>query len=207
MSTYPTQLRETAGRLPAVVDQAELNVRGLYVVEGLDVSLAEQLVVRSTEPHIAEYCPNDPAARFKDFEAVVAWQAKGRLALPLVKEAGHDALRLVGFAWTGPQTPAEDEPAIPGAVTTFAIRIYREAVGQGNALPYTRAVLAANDAKFGNKGVWLEAWGDNAAAVRTYEKAGFRQVAEVPGTRRGEACSRVYMLLGQTSLPGYAKTS
>lgn len=195
MSEYPTKLRTNVLGLPAEIDQTELNSKGLSVVQGLDESLAKQLVAASTQAHIAEYCPNDPIKRFGSVEQVVSWQSKGRLALPLVKSTGKNALNLVGFGWMGPGKPGEDEPVIPGAETTFAIRIYEEAVGQGNALPYTRTILQANQMLFGNSGVWLEAWGDNMQALKTYERAGFQTVAEAQGLRNGQEFPRVYMTL------------
>lgn len=196
MAQYPVELQASAAQLPESVNQAELNQRGLYVMQGLDTALAEQLVASSSQLHIAEYCPNDPTKRFGSVDKVMAWQSKGRLALPLVKRTGEGALVLAGFGWMGPGEPGNDEPIIPGAETTFAIRIYNEAVGQGNALPYTKAILDANDALYGNDGVWLEAWGDNAPALKTYERAGFQKVAEIPGSRHGEEFPRVYMTLG-----------
>ena len=192
MAQYPTEFQP--GLVPLTgIDQSELNERGLVVLNGLYEPLAEQLVEASKQPHIVEFCPNDPTSRFGSMEKVAAWQSKGRLALPLAKFAGEGAVNLVGFGWMGPGKPGEDEPNIPAAQTTFAIRIYEEAVGQGNALPYTKAILDANDLLYGNRGVWLEAWADNAAAIRTYEKAGFQQVAESPGVRHGKKAFRVYM--------------
>ena len=196
MSRHPTELQANVQPLPEAIDQAELHERGLYVVNGLTAALGAQLVERSREPHIVEYCPNDSGGRFGDLQRIAKWQSKGRLALPLVRGLGNGALELAGFGWMGPGTPGEDEPPIPGAETTFAIRLYQGAFGQGNALPYTRAILAANQAISGDSGVWLEAWGDNEPAVRTYEHAGFQRVAEVPGTRHGKEYPRVYMTLG-----------
>ena len=128
MANYPNQLYQEVKSLPDVVEQARLNERGLYVVEGIDIQLAEQLVEASKQPHIREFCPNDPTKRFGSVEKVVAWQSKGRLALPLVRKIGDGALSLAGFGWMGPGKPGEDEPTIPGATTTFAIRIYEDAV-------------------------------------------------------------------------------
>ena len=197
MTNYPTQLSQELKGLPDVVEQAQLNERGLYVVEGLNMQLAELLVAASEQPHIGEYCPHDRAKRFGSVEKVTAWQSKGRLALPLVRKVGDGALSLAGFGWMGPGEPGEDDPIIPGATTVFAIRIYENAIGQGNALPYTKAIVQAHDVLYGNKGVWLEAWCDNAAALTTYEKAGFEKVTERSGSHHGEPVTRVYMTLGQ----------
>ena len=195
MSEYPTHLVEEVMPIPASVDQSELNSRNLYVMQGLDLSLASQLVERSNEPHVVKFCPNDAPKRFKDVAAVEAWQTKQRLSLPLVSKLGNGALRLEGFGWMGPGAPGEDEPQIPGALITYAERIYSDAVGQGNALPYARAMLDTHDALYGNEGVWLEAWVKNEAATKTYKNAGFDIFTIIPGQLHGESMDRVYMTL------------
>jgi len=186
--------------LPDAVEQTELNERGLFVTEGLDAQLADQLVDASKQPHIREYCPNDAASRFASLDKVTAWQAKGRLSLPLVRKLGDGTLSLAGFGWMGPGKPGPDEPEIVGAATTFAIRLYKEAAGQGNALPYTKAIVQANQALYGDTGVWLEAWSDNVPALRTYEKMGFQRVAEQADMRHGSPCTRIYMTLGNLAI-------
>lgn len=98
----------------------------------------------------------------------------------------------------GPGSPGEDEPSIPGAVITYAERIYQDAVAQGNALPYAKAMLATHDALYGNEGVWLEAWVENEAATKTYKNAGFTVFATIPGELGGEPMDRVYMTLGES---------
>jgi hypothetical protein len=198
LTAYPTELVDEVTLLPDI-PQAELNANGLFVVQGLTVPLAEQLVERSKEAPVRDMCKNDADKRFKDVNAVAKWQTKERLSLPLVREAGRGSLELMGFGWIGPGVPGEDEPYIPGATTTFAVRIYEGATGQGNARPYTEAIVAAHDKQFGSEGVWLEAWGDNQKALRPYEQAGFVEVARVMGERHGQSRERVYMILGDIS--------
>lgn len=197
MSNYPTGLVHEVSALPESVNQSELNEKGLFVVQGLDLSLAQQLVERSKEPHVVKYCPNDAPKRFKDVSAIESWQTKERLSLPLISILGDGALKLEGFGWMGPGVPGEDEPQIPGAKITYAERIYTDAVGQGNALPYARAMLDTHEFLFGNDGVWLEAWVDNVAATKTYQKAGFDIYTVIPGTLHGEPMDRVYMTLSK----------
>lgn len=197
MPKYPVELVQEVSPLPASVDQSELNERGLFVVRGLTRSLAMQLVERSREPHVVKFCPNDAPKRFKNLPAVEAWQTRERLSLPLVRKLGDGALKLEGFGWMGPGVPGEDEPQIPGATITYAERIYADAVGQGNALPYAQAMLDTHAALYGNDGVWLEAWVKNEAATRTYKKAGFELFTTIPGELHGEAMDRVYMTLGK----------
>jgi hypothetical protein len=195
MSKYPVGLVSEVLPLPASVDQSELNDNGLFVVQGLDLSLAKQLIERSKEKHVDRYCPNDAPKRFTNLKAVEAWQAKGRLSMPLVSKLGNGALRLQGFGWMGPGVPGEDEPPIPGSITTYAQRIYEDHVGQGNGTPYAKAMLDTHDALYGNEGVWLEAWVKNIAATSTYSNAGFQHFVTVSGELRGEPMDRVYMTL------------
>ncbi len=200
-NNYPTALTDQIRFLPEV-EQATLNNNGLFVVKGLNVALAEQLVKQSKDPVVHYYCPSDGVGpynipgktiRFEDVTAVEKWQSKQRLSLPLVKQIGDSGLQLAGFGWMGPGVPGADEPQIDGAKTTFAVRLYELARGQGMATPYTRAIIEAHDQQYGSDGVWLEAWGDNVRAVSSYKKVGFSEVVRVMGERHGEQVERVYM--------------
>lgn len=196
---YPTALADEVTPLPQI-PQEELNKNGLFVVQGLTAALAEQLVERSKEPPVVEMCKNDAGTRFKDVDAVARWQTKQRLSLPLVSRAavGND-LELMGFGWMGPGKPGKEEPHIPGAEVTFAVRLYSGATGQGNAPHYTRAILDTHDYHFGNEGVWLEAWGDNTRALEAYEANGFQTFTVIEGERHSKILPRVYMTLGDIS--------
>ncbi len=197
MRNYPKTPALRVMQLPESLDQSELNDKGLYVYQSLIIPLTRQLIKFSKQPHIVEYCPNDSGGRFHNLYRAAKWQNKGRLALPLVSRVGKHALKLEGFGWMGPQMPGKKEPEISGAKTTFAIRLYEDAVGKHNSLPYTLAILQAHNMFFGNEGVWLEAWGDNVSALKTYERAGFQKVAEIPGERHGREFPRIYMTLGK----------
>ena len=214
---YPTTFVDEAQPLPAYIDQAVLNERGLYVVNGLTRPLARQLSKRSLEEAVADFCfndylrdkgePTERPGRFMDLEAATAWQAKGREVFLLVKQLGGSALenadedlvpednglRNMGIIWLGPEKPGKKEPQLEGAEITFAMRIFEGASGKGNALPFIMAALAAHDQIHGNEGQWLEAWGDNPSALRTYEKAGFEEKARMKGIRHGQQKDRVYM--------------
>lgn len=192
--TYPTTFMAELAPLPAAIEQSALHQKGLYVGQGLTQDLAQQLVDRSREPHIVEYCPNDSAQRFKSVDAIKEWLAQGRLALPLVKKRSG-AWQLVGFGWLGPKQLVVDGHPVANATITFSFRLYNEALGQGNALPYLHTLLASHAAQYGNNGVWLEAWSDNAPAIRTYQKAGFTTVAQSPQLRHGKMYTRIAMQL------------
>jgi len=203
MSQYPTELAPNVEPLPGFIDQAELNAKGLVVVRGLTLGLAEQLPKRSQEPAVIEFTPNDyirpdtgKPGRFFDVNSVVEWIAKGRLALPLITTDE----KLMGILWMGPEKPGQEEPEIPGANTTFAIRIYEGAAGQLNSLPYTKIGLAMHAELYNNDGVWLEAWGDNPKALNTYEKVGFIEEVRDVSKRHGQPKERVYMTLGKLAV-------
>lgn len=190
---YPTALYDGSQELPEAIDQTHLHENGLFVVQGLTTALAEQLVVASRQPHLSPFCEGDKERRFADRAHVIEWQAQGRLALPLVRRVGDDALKLSGFGWFGAKTP-DPELGIKGATSTFAVRLYEGALRQGNALPYTQAMIAAHQAAgFSNQGLWLESWASNTYALRAYKEAGFTQVAEAEGELDGEIVPRIYM--------------
>lgn len=192
---YPTSLQKNVNEIDAI-DQSVFAGKDVRIVSGLTRNLAEQLVEASQQPHMWT-CPDDAGKRFGSLENVEKWQKKGRLSLPLVRDMGDGALQLMGFGWMGPAVPGKNEPEIPGAKTTFAIRLYEGALGQGLATPYTQTILDAHQAETGdNDGVWLSAWSTNSRAVGSYEKVGFKTVAEIPGVLNGEKLTRVYMTLG-----------
>ncbi len=200
MVSYPTELVPTVEILPNSIDQAGLNAKGLYVVQGLTRGLAEQLPARSQEPAVLDFTPNDyirpddgKPGRFFDVSSASKWISKGRFALPLITTDE----KLMGMAWMGPEKPGANEPTITGACTTFAIRLYEGATGDHNCLPYTKAVLDAHLEAYDNDGVWLEAWGDNPKALKPYEQAGFIEVTRIIGERHGKPKERVYMTLGE----------
>lgn len=191
MTNYPKEFVNQVSDLPQSIDQAVLKQKGVKVVEGLTFELAEQLVVASREPHVVEYCPGDTARRFTDIDTIKKWQENGKLTLPLVRGLGVNTLKLSGFAWMG----QGKNTAIDNANVTFAFRIYQEALGQANALPYLKVVLQAHYLRYGRHDVWLEAWSDNKSALRMYDRVGFEKVSEAPGVRHGKELSRVRMVL------------
>ena len=100
----------------------------------------------------------------------------------------------------GPGRPPEDAPVIPQAGTTFAIRLYKDALGKGLSFPYTLAILAAHRVLHSNRGVWLDALSNNLAALKTYERAGFFRAGETEVEQHKSGQSRVYMVLGKWAL-------
>jgi hypothetical protein len=92
MGEYPTHLFDKVEPLPPSVPQNMLADNDLRIVQGLTEELAGQLIERSHESSVVEYCENDSLKRFSSLDAIQEWQEKGRLALPLVKTIGLDSL-------------------------------------------------------------------------------------------------------------------
>jgi hypothetical protein len=219
-TTYPTNFAEDVSQLPEYIDQAILNGRGLYVVEGLSMALADQLPKLSQQKAIAWNCEGDyydrtnqltgavTAGRFRDRATTTKWQSKQRESYMLVSKTDQSGplesanLTTEGIIWFGPQKPGDKEPQIDGADITFAMRIYEGRSGQGNAGPFIRAALDSHSKKHGsNDGVWLEAYGDNEPALATYAKhGGFTEITRIMGERHGESVERVYMGIGAMAL-------
>lgn len=198
---YPKSLAERPLCNTASRSADELVDRGFIVLEGLDKSIAEELVEKSKEEHILEYCPNDATDRFSSVQSIERWISKGRQTFSLFTIT-RGVGELAGFGWMGPGKPGNDEPELLDAKTTFAIRLYSSALGKGNSLPFTLAMLCSHHQQYGNRGVWLEAWSDNIKALRTYRKAGFITVAAALGIRHNKELLRHYMQLNTNQTPG-----
>jgi len=195
---YPTELVTSVFPVAGTIDQSELNKKGLFVMQGLDLQIAEQLIRLSFQEDVVTNCEGDSTDRFASIDSIINWQSRGRLPLPLIKQIGDSEMELAGFGWMGPEKLKEKEPNIPGAKTTFATRIYNGFIGDRNSLPYTRTILNVHRELYGNEGVWLAAWGDNIRALATYEKAGFERAGETMGLRHGQEVPRVYMAFRQS---------
>lgn len=196
--SYPTGFSQEVMYSPVVDTQTErIKAAGLFAAVGLTELIAAQLVERSKEKHLLPWCPNDAAKRFSTVEKVAEWMQKGRLVVPPLSQ---DEQSLVGISWIGPGTPSETEPKIPGATHTFALRMYQPGVGKGLSADLTGAMLATNRYfNEANDGVWLETWGDNFAAIKSYERNGFREQDRVPNVRKAPGykdteVERVYMI-------------
>jgi ribosomal protein S18 acetylase RimI-like enzyme len=121
--------------------------------------------------------------RFANRYAYDAWLSKGRSIFTLV---APDAT-LAGLIWLGADQAKEPASYTDGPVDlsewgiTFAIRTYPPHRGRGLAVPFIRSaidVFVKSDAYANapHKGIWLEVVAENVAAVRSYEKVGFRTV-------------------------------
>jgi RimJ/RimL family protein N-acetyltransferase len=103
--------------------------------------------------------------RFKDRESFENWLKKGRKIYRLVNERDD----LMGISWFGPD----------GDGFTFGIRIYGEARGKGLSYGFLKETMddymkEEEYQKAINKDFWLETSKDNIAAIKIYEKMGFK---------------------------------
>ena len=122
---------------------------------------------------LIEYANNDESVkrftsdpkRFKDRESFENWLKKGRKIYCLINENTD----LMGISWFGPE----------GEGFTFGIRIYGEARGKGLGYGFLKETMddymkEEEYQKAKNKDFWLETSKDNIAAIKIYEKLGFK---------------------------------
>lgn len=151
-------------------------VGGFIVQQGLTPTLVDQLIANSNQAHIRKFTPKDADERFANKDAYEAWQVKGRSIFALVDAEG----KLGGIIWYGLE-PMPGGNAKTDPNTTFAIRLYEGALGQGLAVPFINESLKQYTEQLKEQGkladftgVWLETDADNSAARKTYEKAGYQ---------------------------------
>lgn len=181
---YPDTFAEHTTPLPldkmgtrAADAAAELALHGFEVHTGLTPEHAKSMSLIAQQPSIREYCPNDSTNQFATPESTDAWLREGdetlhmygRGVFLLLHWGDADTAQLAGYGWTGPE--ASDR--VPGGQVTFAVRMNEAFQGNRAARPFTTLILAGSAALYGAKSVWLEAWGSNTRATRTYEDAGF----------------------------------
>ena len=209
MSNFPSDFEDRT--VPLTADAvgeagaaaiAKLAESGLEVHTGLTEELAEQIIQMAREPGIREYCPNDCGKRFKDMAAVGGWLAKKRGTFILLKRSDDGDLTLAGYGWAGDGT----SEYVPGGETTFAIRIGEAGQGQGLASPFSWLIVAGAAKLYDAGNFWLETWASNGAAVHTYHKIGFKDVAEAAAQRPTGSGglvddTRLYMSLDNQFLP------
>lgn len=143
-----------------------------------DPNLENQLLVKSRQPDILKYTPNDAKKRFGSHQMYQEWLAKGREIHWLVGPEDD----LAGIIWYGPADfPLDlDLNQTPGE--TFAIRLYEGYAGHGLARPFMKLSLKAHLQQKQShskeiKGIWLQTDVDNQAALAVYTKFGYQEVA------------------------------
>jgi len=122
---------------------------------------------------LIEYANNDELIkkytsdlkRFKDRDSYENWLKKGRKVYVLVDDKDN----LTAISWFGEE----------GEGFTFALRVYGKARGKGLGYGFLKETMnqfmELDDYKMANnKEWWLETSKDNIAAIKIYEKLGFK---------------------------------
>jgi RimJ/RimL family protein N-acetyltransferase len=142
----------------------------VFVKKGISENQINQLIEYThTDPSVIKFT-SDPI-RFKDRNSFEVWLQKGRKIYTLVD--GNE--NLLGIFWYGPKImPNHPEYNY----CTFSIRLYSRARDQGLSYPFLKFAFDDLLIKEGDKitGFWLETSVDNFAAIKTYEKFGFRSI-------------------------------
>jgi RimJ/RimL family protein N-acetyltransferase len=156
----------------------QLGARHL-VEHGWSDELAHELVEVSREPKIRLFTPNDHKSRFRDDASANEWygDTNKKPEVYSLREKAHR--QLAGVAWFSMQ---EHELVDPLFNTTFAIRLYDIARGQGLSYPFAKTAhddfsTLAHRAT----GLWLETDQYNQPAQRLYEKLGYATVTAANG--------------------------
>lgn len=145
----------------------------LKVTEEISPSQVKDLINYSNTDELILKTTKD-SARFKDKNTFDDWSKKNRKIYTLSDEKG----KLLGIIWFGKKQIPNGNGKFG---ITFAIRIYAEARGKGNAKPFMEEAFGKykqtkeykeNPAK----GIWLETRTDNIAAIKAYERFGFREI-------------------------------
>jgi len=124
----------------------------------------EQLVNYANCDESVRKFTSDPK-RFKSKETFNEWLRKGRKIYALVDDEDN----LMGITWFGKE----------GEAFTLAIRIYGRARGKGLGYGFLKETIedfmeGEEYLKSENKDWWLETSKDNIAAIKIYEKLGFK---------------------------------
>lgn len=131
---------------------------------GLSEKNIRQLIDYANNDEVIKKNTSD-GKRFKDRESFEEWLKKGRKIYSLVNENAD----LMGISWFGAE----------GEGFTFGIRIYGEARGKGLGYGFLKETIdlymkEEEYQKAINKDFWLETSKDNIAAIKIYEKLGFK---------------------------------
>ncbi len=153
----------------------------VYIKEGITKKQIQQLINYTNTDEIIQETTKD-LERFRSIEHFTSWQKKDRTVFVLTDVKDN----LLGILWYGRKNLPNKKYLLPinkdSYGVTFAVRIYKPARGKGlskhfmdkafdkykNLLEYTQNP---------NKGIWLETTKNNLAAIRAYERFGFKVVS------------------------------
>ena len=198
----------------ATVTERAGDRRTLSVLRGHNERLVNQLIEKSTQPHIADElaCPRDAKSRFASPESFDAWLHKGEGRSPyfLTGEDGD----LAGIVWFGPEKAPEsiasDSETDPNY--TFAVRIYEGYTGKGSAKEFIKACLCDYVSQLlesgkleGLRGIHLETNVANKGAEHLYNAVGWREVHRTDGNDADPIKNRITMVMPPETIAAICK--
>ena len=123
----------------------ELSHRGYVVTVGARSQDAPALAEIAKEPGVREFCPRDERERMGDADGTMLGShlgKKGGRGMFILRHVASGKVAADG--WTGEETCDE----LPGALTTFALRISKAFGGQGLGVLFTNAIVDGSVARF-----------------------------------------------------------
>lgn len=148
-----------------------------FFKKGITDSQIDQLIQYAQTDEGVKNFTSDPK-RFANKESFNAWKKPDAQFYTLVDEDNT----LMGIIWfEGMELP---EFKLPKNIevsaidpndydTTFAIRLYGRARGQGLSTPFTQKALDDFKLNFPEADIWLATSADNLPAISSYKKSGF----------------------------------
>lgn len=156
-------------------------MENVYVKEGITKKQIQQLINYTNTDELIQETTKD-LERFKSIEHFTTWLKKDRTVFVLTDIKDN----LLGILWYGRKTLPNKKYLLPFSIenygVTFAVRIYKPARGKGlsklfmdKAFDKYKHLLEYTENK--HKGIWLETTKSNLAAIRAYERFGFKIVS------------------------------
>lgn len=151
-----------------------------FFKKGITDAQIDQLIEYSRTDEGVKNFTSDPK-RFASRESFDAWRKPGAQFYTLVDEENT----LMGIIWLEELELPEFE--IPKNIevnaldpndydTTFAIRLYGKARGQGLSSEFTSLALEDFQLNFPEAEIWLATSPDNLPAINSYKKSGFTEL-------------------------------
>jgi len=147
----------------------------IFIQQGINDCQIDQLIDFSNNDPLVKENTSDPT-RFQDHNSFKEWLKKGRIIYTLIDKNSN----LLGITWFG----QKQAPQGISADFTFALRLYNPARGKNLATSFVNFVLSdLLENKKEIKKLWLETSKNNIAAIKTYQKVGFKKVKELENDR------------------------
>ncbi len=153
------------------------NGETFFFKKGITDGQIDQLIQYAQTDEGVKQFTSDPK-RFASRDSFNNWRKPNAVFYTLVDEDNH----LMGIIWLEELELPEFE--IPKNIeinaidpndyhTTFAIRLYDKARGQGLSSPFTKVALEDYKLHHPDEDIWLATSPDNTAAINSYKKSGF----------------------------------